>query len=1510
MRIKKILALMLSIMVTLTSMATLNADYAVNAASSTYKSLLTPDTTALTADDFTLDADRNKDDTTFTVSSSADGTLIQVTAPETANCGNAYYILDESFTPDYNSTTVIRFNAVETNKYVQYKPFLVDSTGTRHHVTGYVTDGSTMSADGGDEIVLTVDWSASTSQVYRNGEAVQTLKTFPTQAALNGGMKIGFALSSDKATATRSFTVSDLSVWETSADALSCTVESAAEGTAQVKFNMPLFEEPTISINGNAVTATKVNAATYSIDTAGLAVGNHTVSVSAESITSLAADYTYVVKAASVYKGLLFPDTTALTASDFAISADKNEDTGTFNVSSDAAGVTLEVTAPPNDSCGNAYYVLNDSFTPNHNSKTVIHFNAVEATKYVQYKPFLQDSADKKYHTSAFLTDETISSVDGGDDIVLEINWAESTSQMYRNGEAVGSLKTFPGEGEIQLGFVLSSKKAASRSLTISDLEIWEVSGETSLSYTVESTTPGIATLKFNIPLFKAPTVTIDGVAVTATKVDALTYTVDTSDLEAGTYNVSVSAKSIASLEAQETTITISGFDANDKSLAKLSYSNGKLHLTKRPGATISAWIIKTEYQEDGTFNGSTTLAKGVTGSTSIPSTNTGGMITRYYAWSDDGKLTPLGEPLEIRVPKYTEAYDEPIYTLSKNTDVISTDIETTANDVYYARVYAYGEDSNHRLTISVKEGDTVTQTFSYFVSTQLAAVYLPFTATGNETSVEVTLEDGGKFHVSEPEIEKSTETYHKTKTGTYLIASEDWTYGVVTVNETDGLLDNPTDGDERGMTNNRSMDCVVVDDYMYALRNNRLHVLKKDEGGNFKPVYMTEFYGELREMDLTEDKKGLVVVGRNYGVFAFDITNPEKPVLASHIDSLEMSSGLDIHGDYLYVADRNSGITIFNIADLYDPHFVSNIATGETQNVCYYNGYVYAGVWAESVVRVCDVRDVNKPVILKSIPISGRGDGVLVKDGILYAVTGQHARIYPTANLADAYSHQTTDKPGYGVGIGLELWNIENPETPERLSVVRFDGAEYIGSPDVWRVESYGDKYICATNVYAGAYIYDVEDTNNPVRVAQYQALGTATPNSLWNNEDIYVHQRDPETGNHTSLPLSSNRRAYPVIGIAIDDDKLYMGTCEYGVQNNLYEVQLPINAGDRDANTSTIDIEEKGTPYYMLDYQAKYGENAKYFNSGTQIRAAAVKGDYLYLAAGTDGIIILNKNTMEKVGSVASRDITKDVQIFENYLYTAEATAGVAIYEINTEDPTKLTLVGNQAFAQAVVQIQLSPYADFALAHYANTGTVLDLRDKTAPKLYESENAKIESFSVVYQNQMSIGCIDNRYLMMSSSRKDVLVCDFGEDGRQEPIVKQWVDGISISGLCADSDGKHVILSSGRNIYRFNPGDLDLTDLSKQIIKNQITPMANYGSIMGQCPVVLGDYMFVMHRHKGNSRILKLSEDRTSATAVKINDALPANPNMAIYDAEADRYYLPLGFAGIVSIDMADLEL
>lgn len=812
---------------------------------------------------------------------------------------------------------------------------------------------------------------------------------------------------------------------------------------------------------------------------------------------------------------------------------------------------------------------------------------------------------------------------------------------------------------------------------------------------------------------------------------------------------------------------------------------------------------------------------------------------------------------------EYKEDYVKPIHELSGDT-VIGRDVSTSAGKVYYALVYVKGVDANHRITLRVTDGTNVLRSYNYFISAQLTAVYLPFVADGTEKRVEV-LAESGSFMTSTPKIEASAYEYNKTKTGTYLVAAEDWEYNEIKVSAETAL----TGGEDR------ALDAVIVGDYMYAVSGGMLHTLKRS-GDSFEKIASTEKYGELRQMSVTSDNKGLVVIARSYGAYAFDISNPEEPKLASHIDTLELASGLDIYGKYLYIADRQFGISIFDISDIYNPDFISSISTGETQNVCYADGYVYAGVWAECKVVICDVTDVDNPTVVNEVALSGRGDGVFVKDGILYAATGQFGK----------GESSPRDHAGYGLGNGLEIWNVQDPKNPERLSVVRADGASYPGSnPDLWRVYTSGN-FVFFTSVYCGAYVYDVTDLTCPTRIAQYSVFQDGKLNSRWAEKYIYPHQR--------GLELDKNLYSYPIVDTVVDGKSIYICTGDYSAYNDVYRAELPFEIGipDRASDNRGEQDQSYDGSFINNNYKAMFGSDALSYSTTGQVRAAAIYGDYLYLAAGTDGLIILDKATLEEIDRLPTFDITKDVQIYGDYIYTAESTAGIAIYYVG-DDPTAPKLVVQKPVAN-VVQLQLSPDARFALAHTSNCSSLIDLRDMKNPSIYYTDT----SFTMVYQYQMSIGCIANRYLMMSATKGIIQIYDFGEGGSFEvPKITTWKNqSTGITGICPDGD--LAFLGSGNKSYRLDLSDPNFKFSGK--IDDQITPVKLTG--MSQHPIIIGDYVFSTLRRAGTYYIHKINEDRTKVTAYK-SLTLHANPCMIVTDG--DRFYLPLGYAGLVSFSI-----
>ena len=793
--------------------------------------------------------------------------------------------------------------------------------------------------------------------------------------------------------------------------------------------------------------------------------------------------------------------------------------------------------------------------------------------------------------------------------------------------------------------------------------------------------------------------------------------------------------------------------------------------------------------------------------------------------------------------------------------------ISVVAGETYYVTVNAYGTDANHALTLRLTDGERVLRSYSYFVHTEPTAVYLPFVATGEELYAEVLAEDGGSFYSTAPTVEISPYEYNKTKTGTYLIESDGWLAKVIEARDSDGLINGPVGED--GIPNgcDRTLDCVVVGDYMYALCNGKLHTLKRN-GDSFRWIGATKQLGELRQMSPTSDGKGLVVTARNFGLYTFDISKPDSPIVAAHVDSLEMATGLDVFGSFLYVADRTFGVDIIDISDIYNPVFVSNIPTGETQDVCYSNGYAYAGVWGECKVRICDVRDVDNPCEVGEISLSGRGDGVFVKDGILYAATGQ----FPLGAHKDRYH------PGYGLGNGLEIWDVHNPTEAKRLSVIRADGASYPGNPDLWRVYTSG-KYLFFTSVHCGAYVYDVSDKSAPRRLAEYQLLSPDEPNEYWTEKFIFPHQK--------GVPLEENKKPYPIVDSYVDGDKLYLCSGFYKTGNNLYEVRLPFFVGSPDGNDSDPAAQEQAYSgsYYREDLKPLFGEGALSFTTDAQIRAVAVHGDRLYLAAGARGVIVLDKRSMREIYSVSSFDITKDVKVKDGYLYTAESTAGVAVYKIMEDG---LQLVGQSPLAN-VVQLELSPDARYAVAHISNVAGLIDLRDKSAPRLYYLNR----EFHMVYQYQISIGCIANRYLAVNSTKGKLEVYDFGEGGSfEEPRISLFLDPKTpITGMCADGDW--LLFSSGQAVFRIAPNKI-IADVP---LCEQAIPVTCDG-MLGM-PNIIGNLLFTVKRRSGKYNIIRRNHE-TDFLRLEKSLSLHANPCVTVFDGE--RYYLPLGYGGLVS--------
>ena len=268
-------------------------------------------------------------------------------------------------------------------------------------------------------------------------------------------------------------------------------------------------------------------------------------------------------------------------------------------------------------------------------------------------------------------------------------------------------------------------------------------------------------------------------------------------------------------------------------------------------------------------------------------------------------------------------------------------------------------------------------------------------------------------------------------------------------------------------------MDVVREGDYLYMLQGRNLAILSVKEPGKPELIGKLENVGNLRQIVVRDEVA--YITAREDGLFVLDVSDPTAPKLLSHYDTIEFATGIAVEGQFAFVAQRWFGVEIIDIANPEKLRHVSVVRVGEAQSCVVSNGYLYAGVWAEYRVAICDVRDPANPKQVAEVELNGRGDGLCVENGILYAAYGHH----------QPGSKFSLDDPRYANGNGMEIFDVSKPTEPKHLSRVQFDWRFYYSWPDTWRVKL-ALPYAYLYHTYNGVFILDVSDPTQPKELTQ----------------------------------------------------------------------------------------------------------------------------------------------------------------------------------------------------------------------------------------------------------------------------------------------------------------------------------------------------------------------------------------------------------------------------------------
>ncbi len=106
-------------------------------------------------------------------------------------------------------------------------------------------------------------------------------------------------------------------------------------------------------------------------------------------------------------------------------------------------------------------------------------------------------------------------------------------------------------------------------------------------------------------------------------------------------------------------------------------------------------------------------------------------------------------------------------------------------------------------------------------------------------------------------------------------------------------------------------MDTVVSGDHLFFIGSGRLYVADITDPPSPQLIADCPFRGQGRQLAVADGVA--YVTARASGVYIIDVHDPRKPEMLCHYDCIELATGVEVHGDLLFIAQRQYGVEIVN---------------------------------------------------------------------------------------------------------------------------------------------------------------------------------------------------------------------------------------------------------------------------------------------------------------------------------------------------------------------------------------------------------------------------------------------------------------------------------------------------------------------------------------------------------------------------------------------------------------------
>ena len=582
-----------------------------------------------------------------------------------------------------------------------------------------------------------------------------------------------------------------------------------------------------------------------------------------------------------------------------------------------------------------------------------------------------------------------------------------------------------------------------------------------------------------------------------------------------------------------------------------------------------------------------------------------------------------------------------------------------------------------------------------------------------------------------------------------------------------------------------------------------------------------------------------LVATARTGGLAIFDVSNPQRPQLLGRHQTIELATGAGLSGHYAFSGNRIYGVEIIDIADPARPRFVSCLPSAEAQSVSISGDRLYVGDWGTGEVLIADWSNPARPRKLGTVRLDGFGDGIAVRDNLLFAATGHNSRSGPKSERI-------------GRGHGLEIWDVADPNRPRKLAGLKFPRFYALGN-DFWLVRLAGDHAFVA-DTYNGVYAIDISDPVHPRCTASARLPELPSRYRNWERKII--------TG-----PLPD-----AVSGLAVGNGVVYVT----GVRSGLFLAELP------EAVPAPPGREPATGPGPAAPALPAGHPKFDIWHTPAMVREVAVNGDLAYAANSEDGVSVFRNRDgrLEKAGEI-SNVFAFDVEVRGNRLYVAENLGGLGVYELNEAGLPGREIGRFRLKDEAVQRIWAPRNTDLAVVS-GHGGRIYFLNVADPARIRQVFTHR--QVGIVYGDLMSADAVGG-FLFFNWHNSGYTWYDLtGPVPRESTADRRPRFNSQNNGSCPFGNRMLIVLNGG----------LALVEANRTVGKAVTVP----GIRLEGIPSSDQNLVAIAHRRSGRVTVLDLSDEASPQLVPERSLTLPGHPGRAAF--WGGKLLIPGGYAGL----------